>query len=99
MPVIKSAEKKLRKDKKRTAENKKIRVLFTTAFKKAVKNPTESTVKKAMQLTDKLAKNKIVHKNKAARIKSRLSKLSQKKSVKNKEEKTNKTPKKISAKK
>lgn len=99
MPVIKSAEKKLRKDKKRTAENKRIEKLFISAFKKVKKNPTESVVKKTAQLADKLAKKNIIHKNKAARIKSKLSKLLHKKLAKNKEEKISKTTKKKSAKK
>lgn len=94
MPVIKSAEKKLRKDKKRTAENKKVKTLFVNALKKAKKNPTENAIKKAVQLTDKLAKNRIIHKNKAARIKSKLSKLLGKKSMKNKEKNISKTTKK-----
>lgn len=99
MPVIKSAEKKLRKDKKRTVENKRLKKLFINAFKKAKKNPTESTLKKTAQLADKLAKKNIIHKNKAARIKSKLSQFLHKKSAKNKAEKINKTAQKKSARK
>lgn len=75
MPVIKSAQKKLRKDKKRTKENKKLKNNFKYAFKKTLENPTQKTIIQAVSLADKMAKKKIIHKNKAARIKSKLSKL------------------------
>lgn len=75
MPVIKSAQKKLRKDKKRTEQNKKLKNIFKTALKKALKSPTQKTITEAVRLTDKAAKKNIIHDNKAARIKSSLSKL------------------------
>lgn len=79
MPVIKSAKKKLRQDKKRTLENKRLRNLFQKVVKKAKKNPTESNFRNAVKVIDKTAKKRIIHKNKAARIKSALSKLLSKK--------------------
>jgi len=75
MPVIKSAQKKLRKDKKRTQENKKLKNLFRTSLKKALKIPTQKTVAHAVKLADKAARKNIIHDNKAGRIKSKLSKL------------------------
>lgn len=75
MPVIKSAKKKLRQDKKRTARNKNIRELLRDVLKKARKNPSEKTIQAAIKTTDKAAKAHIIHKNKAARLKSSLSKL------------------------
>jgi small subunit ribosomal protein S20 len=75
MPVIKSARKKLRKDKKIEDRNSKARILLSKAVKIAVKNPAANNVKLAVKLADKAAKNKLIHKNKAGRIKSRLSKL------------------------
>src|SRR5258708_31116516 len=75
MPVIKSAKKKLRKDKKRTLRNNKIRTLLDAVLKKARKNPSVKTIQQAAKIADKAAKNKLIHKNKAARIKSTLSKL------------------------
>jgi small subunit ribosomal protein S20 len=76
MPNIKSAKKKLRQDKKRALRN----VKYQNAVKKALK-----TAKKAdtvYSLIDKAAKNKIIHKNKAARLKSRVGKLFAKAKVK-----------------
>lgn len=75
MPVIKSAKKKLRKDKKRTLANNKWRSLLDTIVKKAKKSPSVKTVSQAFAFVDKSAKKHLIHKNKAARIKSSLSKL------------------------
>ncbi len=79
MPVTKSAKKKLRQDKKRTLENKKIKNLLRDAIKKARKNPSEKNIIQATKLIDKAVKKYIIHKNKAARLKSSLSKLLSKK--------------------
>lgn len=75
MPVIKSAKKKLRKDKTREKRNFVLKTSLKKALKAALKKPTAETIKKAVILADKNTKNKLMHKNKAARIKSRLSKL------------------------
>jgi len=97
MPVTKSAKKKLKKDKKRTRKNKDFLQLYKAALKKAKKHPTEKTVKEAVSLVDKAVKKNIIHKNKASRIKSALSKLI-KKPVKKNEIKTAKSPRKSKAK-
>lgn len=75
MPIIKSANKKLRQDKKRTLRNKRLESLFKKMVKDAKKNPSKENLQKAASITDKAAKKNIIHKNKAARIKSSLSKL------------------------
>jgi small subunit ribosomal protein S20 len=82
MPNIQSAKKKMRKDVKRTKNNavylKAIEQAIKGLFK--VKGPVEAKdVKKAVSLIDKAAKRKVVHKNKAARLKSRVTKLGSKK--------------------
>lgn len=75
MPVIKQAIKKVRQDKRKTAYN----VLRKSAYKKAVssvrKSPTAEALKAAYKALDKAAKTNVIHKNKASRLKSRLSKL------------------------
>ena len=75
MPVIKSAKKKLRKDRKRELQNKVLRNLFKKTVKQAEKNPSVANITKAVKIIDKIAKKNIIHKNKAARIKSKLAKL------------------------
>lgn len=78
MPVIKSAIKKLRQDKKRTAANKKIKQEFLSAIKGATKTK-KTSINEAFSKIDKAAKKGIIHANKAGRLKSRLSKTVSKK--------------------
>lgn len=75
MPVIKSAKKKMRQDKKREKRNNLLRNALIKAIKKARKKPTQELVREAISLADKASKHNIIHKNKAGRIKSSLSKL------------------------
>ena len=79
MPIIKSAKKKLRADKKRKAFNSKLSHTLHSSIKKAKKTPSEKNINEAISIIDKSAKNKVIHKNKAARMKSKLSKLLTKK--------------------
>lgn len=75
MPIIKSAKKKLRKDIRLTAFNKSRKELVKTAIKKATQSKATADIRKAISLVNKLAKRNLIHKNKASRITSRLSKL------------------------
>ena len=72
MPIIKSAIKKLRKDRKRTKANDVRRIAFKKAVKIAQKSKKAQDIKIATSLIDKAVKTHIIHKNKAARHKSRL---------------------------
>ena len=72
MPVLKHAKKKLRQDKVRTLRNKAIRSGYKDAVKAAKANPTDETIKKAYSEVDKAAKHNIIHENKAARLKSAI---------------------------
>lgn len=75
MPVIKSAIKKLRADKKRTAHNNVLRASLEQAIKKAKKETRDFKVIMAAQSAiDKAVKNNLLHENKAARLKAKLSK-------------------------
>lgn len=96
MPVTKSAKKKLRQDKRKTLQNKNLENLFKKMVKMAQKNPTEENIKKAVSHVDKSAKKNIIHKNKAARIKSTLSKLLSLKSKLPKTKRVKKSKKKVS---
>jgi small subunit ribosomal protein S20 len=75
MPIIKSAQKKMRKDKIRTAHNK----LKKDAMKMVVKNmrriPSKENFASLESVLDKAVKTNFIHLNKASRLKSRLSKL------------------------
>lgn len=75
MPITKQASKKLRHDRKRTKLTMKIRKSVYAVVKEARKKPTKSSVSDAFKTLDKAAKRSVIHKNKAARLKSRISKL------------------------
>ena len=75
MPVIKSAVKKLRQDIKRTKKNDDFRHRLDLSVKAAKKSPTPAKISEATSMVDKAVKNNLMHRNKAARIKSSLSKL------------------------
>lgn len=72
MPKTKSAKKKLRQDKKRTQRNLAYKKAYKIAIKKAKKTQKEELIKEAYSKIDKAAKKGVIHKNKAARLKSRL---------------------------
>lgn len=75
MPVIKSAKKKLRQDKKRKQANNILRSLVKKLLKQAKKDRSMKAIRKATQVVDKAAKKGLFHKNKAARIKAALAKI------------------------
>ena len=75
MPILKSALKKLRQDKKRTLVNKPYRAKMRDAVKKMRLTKTKKALQLAFAALDKAAKRKVIHQNQAARLKSRLSKL------------------------
>ena len=75
MPIVASAKKKLRQDEKRFATNQ----LAKHAYKKAVREykntPSREKIKRVFSTIDIAAKKRLIHKNKAARLKTRLTKL------------------------
>ncbi len=75
MPVIKQAIKKVRQDKRKTIYNLRVKKAYKAAVIAFRKKPTATLLSTVFKTVDKAAKNNIIHKNKAARIKSRLSKL------------------------
>lgn len=75
MPVTKSAKKALRKDRRRTIINKQIKRRLKEAIKTFKKNPSNKAYGLVSSLLDRTAKKKVIHKNKAARLKSRLARL------------------------
>ena len=75
MPILKSAIKKLKQDKKRTKVNKVYRDKLRLTVKAARKEKTAKSITAAYSALDKAAKKKVIHKNKAARLKSRLMRL------------------------
>ncbi len=72
MPIIKSAKKKMRQDKKRTIHNKTIENNLKGLIKNMRREPTLETLSKVTSSLDKAVKTHLIHVNKAARLKSRL---------------------------
>ena len=79
MPITKRASKKLRHDRKRTIQVKHVQAMLQTLIKSTRKKPTQASLTKAFSSLDKAAKTHAIHKNKADRLKARLSKLLAKK--------------------
>ncbi len=82
MPNITSAKKRVRSNKRKEVVNNYITASMKTAiknFEKAVKDGDKDVASKtlntAIQRVDKAKKSGLVHQNKAARVKSRLTKL------------------------
>lgn len=71
MPHLKSAAKHLRQSRNRAKENKKIKEQLKNLLKNAKSEKDLPVLYKAI---DKAAKRRIIHANKAARMKSALSK-------------------------
>lgn len=78
MANIHSAIKKIRQDAKRTALNKARKVTYKASIKELSKKVAagtkgvEAQVAIAYKHIDKAAKNNTIHKNKAARLKSKV---------------------------
>lgn len=75
MPVIKSAKKALKQSRYKKSLNDKIKKQLREAIKAFRANPTAEGLKKAYSFIDRAAKKMVIHKNKAARLKSGASKL------------------------
>lgn len=74
MPITDSAYKKLRQDKKRRAYNKRALENMKDAVRSARAHLTPKTQAQAFSAIDQAAKKHVIHKNTAARLKSRLTK-------------------------
>lgn len=81
MPVTKQAIKKVRQDARKTAFNLKLKKTYKKAVRDYLKNPTAAGLSIAFGALDRAAKTNVIHKNKTARLKSRLSKKLQVKSA------------------
>ena len=75
MPVTATAKRALRVSDRKALVNKNIIKELEVAIRHAKRTKTMEAVKKAASLADRAAKKHVLHKNKAGRIKSALSKL------------------------
>lgn len=79
MPITKSAQKQLKKSRERRLRNRQAKSSLKTAIKKVRgglagrdAEATRTALEQALPLMDKAAAKGIIHKNAAARYKSRL---------------------------
>jgi len=86
MPITQSAKKALRQSMRRRRQNLKRKEAFTDAAKTVKKmasagktSDTKEALSRLYQALDKAAKTRAISKNKAGRLKSRLTKLLTKK--------------------
>lgn len=75
MPILKNAIKALKSQKKKNVFNNLVRAKMRGELKSFVVKPTKDDLNQVYSIVDKAAKKKIIHKNKAARIKSKMQKL------------------------
>jgi ribosomal protein S20 len=75
MPVTAGAIRKLRADQRKAEVNVKIRKALREAVWGMRKKPSEKNLRKVFAMADRATKKKVIHANKAARLKSRLTGL------------------------
>lgn len=75
MPILKNAKKALRVSDRKAELNNIVRSKMRTLVKKAQGKPSVETLSPAFSSIDKAVKKHLIHANKAARMKSQLSKL------------------------
>ena len=81
MPITKSAKKALRVDRRRNLVNRRVREKIRIVLKEAKKSLSKQAIKNAYSGLDRAAKTNVIHKKKAARLKSRLMAAAAKKNL------------------
>ena len=76
MPILRNAKKALRVSHRKALQNKVVKSKVKTMVDKAKKLASPETLSTAFSAIDKAVKHNIFHANKAARMKSQLSRLS-----------------------
>ena len=72
MPILANAKKALRASNRKAVINSRTKSKMRTAIKAAQADPSKENIKAAYSAVDRAAKNKLIHKNKAAHVKSQL---------------------------
>jgi small subunit ribosomal protein S20 len=74
LPTHKSAKKRLKTNEKSNIRNRAVKSRLRTLVKHAETSVDEASLKEAVSLLDRAARKKVIHPNKASRMKSRLAK-------------------------
>ncbi len=75
MPILANAKKALRSTQRKTKYNNLVSAQMRGSLKKIVVEPNADNLSEVFSDVDKALKRKLIHRNKAARIKARASKL------------------------
>ncbi|MDQ5951493.1 MAG: small subunit ribosomal protein [Patescibacteria group bacterium] len=75
MPILKNAKKALRSSKRKAIVNSRVRSRMKTAVDAVKAASSVETISEAYSRIDRAVKHNLIHKNKAGRLKSQLSKL------------------------
>lgn len=75
MPITKGAIRKQRADRFKAKSNNKTKITYREAVSGMRRKPTPAQLQEVYSTLDRASKKKTIHKNKAARLKSRLAKL------------------------
>jgi len=78
MANIKSAEKRIRTSAKKTSKNRSVKTKLRNVIKKHRAGPSAETLATTGSEIDRAAAKGVIHKNTAARYKSRLARASKK---------------------
>lgn len=78
MPILKGAKKALRVSKKKNLINRRLKSQMKTAIDQVKKETNQKNLSLASSKIDRAVKNHLIHKNKAAHVKSKLAKLKSK---------------------
>ncbi len=73
MPILKNAKKALRVSKRKAKLNQPIRSKMKTSIDAAKKKSSLETIANAFSAIDKAVKRNVIHRKKAARLKSQVS--------------------------
>lgn len=72
MPILKNAKKALRSSERKAAFNQQVRSKMRTMVAKMRKSPDQDLLSESYSAIDKAVKRNLIHKNKAARLKSQM---------------------------
>lgn len=75
MPILKNAKKALRSSKRKAVVNSRVRSRMKSAMDAVKVGASTESVSTAFSRIDRAVKHNLLHKNKAGRLKSQLSKL------------------------
>lgn len=75
MPILSNAKKALRSSERKAQHNRLVRAKLKTASDRMKAKPSAEGLSAVFSAIDKAVRRNVVHRNKAARLKSQMSKL------------------------